>query len=253
MKDTERDVEPENERENLQGVGQEPRLFGRRHGWSVGRRLREPDSYGLLLGLIVATLLAVAIADRSIAGTTITLAFALATFLFALRTSLAPRAIQRAMLVLAPVVFLGTLASQAGSSRQAGVVTSVATALLVLGALVAVAHRLLEHPTISGATILGAVCAYLLLGLVFASVYALFGHLGRGFVQEPNASAIDSVYFSFVTLTTVGYGDLTPGGSLLRIIAVLEALMGQLYLVTVIAVLVANIGSTRRRGGSSSR
>ena len=58
MKDTERDVEPENERENLHGVGQEPRLFGRRHGWSVGRRLREPDSYGLLLGLIALLLVA---------------------------------------------------------------------------------------------------------------------------------------------------------------------------------------------------
>ena len=61
------------------------------------------------------------------------------------------------------------------------------------------------------------------------------------------ATVADYLYFSFVTQTTVGYGDLTAAGGFGRALAVLEALIGQLYLVTVIALLVSNLGSARRR------
>jgi ion channel len=57
----------------------------------------------------------------------------------------------------------------------------------------------------------------------------------------------DFLYFSFATLTTTGYGDLVPGNDLARSFAILEALTGQIYLVTVVAVLVGNLA---RRGGS---
>jgi len=58
---------------------------------------------------------------------------------------------------------------------------------------------------------------------------------------------LQALYFSFVTQTTVGYGDLTAAGGFGRALAVLEALIGQLYLVTVIALLVSNLGPARRR------
>jgi voltage-gated potassium channel Kch len=54
------------------------------------------------------------------------------------------------------------------------------------------------------------------------------------------------VYFSFVTLTTVGYGDLTAAFDAGRIASIFEALFGQLYLVSVVALLVANLGRERR-------
>lgn len=231
----------------MSGIDEGAPLFGRRRGWSLARRVREPDSYGLLLILILATLLASAVAGRSVAGTTLALAFAAVTLLFALRTSLASAALQRVMVAVAPMLVLGALVSQAGSSKVAGVVASVASAILVLGALAAIGRRLVRHAEIGGTTILGAVCAYLLLGLLFASVYGVFGDLGPVFVQKPNATGADVIYFSFVTLTTVGFGDLTASGNLVRMIAILESLCGQLYLVTVIAILIANVGSTRRR------
>ena len=67
------------------------------------------------------------------------------------------------------------------------------------------------------------------------------------FAQQAHATVADYLYFSFVTQTTVGYGDLTAAGGFGRALAVLEALIGQLYLVTVIALLVSNLGSARRR------
>ncbi len=53
---------------------------------------------------------------------------------------------------------------------------------------------------------------------------------------------MDSLYFSFTTLTTLGYGDLTPAGDVGRMLAITEALIGQVYLVTIVALIVTNLG-----------
>jgi Ion channel len=219
-----------------------------RRGWPLSRRAREPDSFGLLLVLIVAAMFGALLGGRSAAGATIATALAAAVLVFALRTSVAPRRLQRAVTFVAPLLVLATLLSHVRPSRIADVATLVATALLVLGALVAVGRRLISHSTIGGPTILGAVCVYLLLGLLFASIYGVLGAVGRIFVQQAHTDVVDLIYFSFITLATVGYGDLTPSRDLLRILAVVESLLGQLYLVTVIAVLVSNVGT--RRGSS---
>jgi voltage-gated potassium channel Kch len=68
------------------------------------------------------------------------------------------------------------------------------------------------------------------------------------FVQTSMPGPIDYLYFSYVTLTTVGYGDFTAATSVGRMIAVSEALTGQLYLVSAVALLVGNIGRTIVRG-----
>jgi hypothetical protein len=73
---------------------------------------------------------------------------------------------------------------------------------------------------------------------------------GPFFVTVAAPGAVDYLYFSYVTLTTVGYGDLTARGDAGRMLAVCEALLGQLYLVTVLALLVGNVGRPRpRRAG----
>ena len=76
---------------------------------------------------------------------------------------------------------------------------------------------------------------------------ALFAEANALFAQQAHATSSDYVYFSFVTMTTVGYGDLTAAGTLARGCAVLEALLGQVYLVTIVAVLVSNLGVRGRR------
>src|SRR5262249_58580232 len=88
-------------------------------------------------------------------------------------------------------------------------------------------------------------------GLFFALAYgtsAVLDH-GRFFAQQHGGSGVDFVYFSFVTLTTTGYGDLTAGTDAGRMTAILEALFGQLYLVSIVALLVANMGRARTRPG----
>jgi voltage-gated potassium channel Kch len=66
------------------------------------------------------------------------------------------------------------------------------------------------------------------------------------FVQTQKATTADYLYFSYVTQTTLGYGDFTAAAGLGRALAVLEALIGQIFLVTVVALLVSNLGRTRR-------
>ena len=70
---------------------------------------------------------------------------------------------------------------------------------------------------------------------------------GPFFAQPGAGRAVDYVYFSYVTMSTVGYGDLTARGDLARMLAVTEALIGQLYLVTIVALLVGNLGRVRQR------
>jgi voltage-gated potassium channel Kch len=66
------------------------------------------------------------------------------------------------------------------------------------------------------------------------------------FAQVASGDRQDQLYFSFVTLTTVGYGDLSPAGGLARAFAVTEMLVGQIYLVTIVSLIVSNLGAARR-------
>ena len=79
--------------------------------------------------------------------------------------------------------------------------------------------------------------------MMFAFLYAAINGISSGpfFVQTSHATVPDFLYFSYITQTTVGYGDFTAAGDLGRALAVLEALTGQLYLVTIIAVLVSRL------------
>ena len=117
---------------------------------------------------------------------------------------------------------------------------SVLGALLVLACAVginvfAVGHAVRDR-------LFGAVVLYLLLGLIWAVAYAILdAQVPGAFAGLPRAdrSIADWAYFSFVTLTTVGYGDITPVARLARTLAILEALVGQLYPAVIIARLVS--------------
>jgi nucleoside permease NupC len=89
-------------------------------------------------------------------------------------------------------------------------------------------------------TVLGALCIYVLIGLVFANAdYGVQLVSGNSFfAQSGHHGPADFAYFSYITMATVGYGDLTPAVGLPRTNAVLEALMGQIFLVVLVARLV---------------
>ena len=93
----------------------------------------------------------------------------------------------------------------------------------------------------------GVLCVYLLIGSAFAFAYGIISALDDGnfFAQQHGGTISDFLYFSFVTQTTTGYGDLTAADDLGRSLAITEALTGQIYLVTVVALIVGNLGRAR--------
>jgi len=108
---------------------------------------------------------------------------------------------------------------------------------------------------VTGDTIAGSICAYLLLGLAWAHVFALLHifnpeTLNLTVVPRGASDLEPFIYFSFVTLTTLGYGDLTPGTAPAQFLAISEALTGQIYLVVLVARLVSVYGTVQaiRRG-----
>lgn len=116
-------------------------------------------------------------------------------------------------------------------------------AFLVLSTALAVrqvfASRLIELNNI-----VGAICVYLLLALTWALVYTLLNALvPESFSGDIEGSVhdqlLDFIYFSLVTLTSLGYGDITPVGATARALATLEVLVGQFYIAIMVAGLVA--------------
>jgi uncharacterized membrane protein YgdD (TMEM256/DUF423 family) len=122
------------------------------------------------------------------------------------------------------------------------------TAGVLLFTVSVVVVGVLRHRVVSMQTIFGALSAYLLLGFVFAALFTATDRLTTQplFADGNPADGTAIQYFAFITLTTTGYGDLTPAGEPGRSLAVLDALVGQLFLATLVARLVAMFGTERR-------
>ena len=127
------------------------------------------------------------------------------------------------------------------------------TALTLAIALVIKESLLSKEVTMD--TIAGSLCAYLLLGFAFASIYALIDIVapasfissipGKEGVIDLASSDLDRIYFSFVTLLTVGYGDIVPASPPAKLTTIIEGFIGQVYLVVLIARLVGMHESQR--------
>jgi len=149
------------------------------------------------------------------------------------------------------VLFLDWLTSLVWPESRFFVVGShlVVSAYLVAIALI-VLNSVVRHQIICVNTIIGAVCGYILIGLIFAFWYAALEGLCSGSIVaadwQPKGGPThwervgsEFTYFSFVTLASLGYGDILPVGGFARTLAILEVMMGQLYLAAFIARLVS--------------
>ena len=125
--------------------------------------------------------------------------------------------------------------------------------MLLAATIVVIVHGVISHSEVNAQSVIGAITVYILLGMVFISIYTVVAVLGDGpfFAQGTDGTLSLRLYFSFVTLTTVGYGDYTAAGTAGHTFAVTEALVGQVYLVTVVALLVSRMRVRARapRGG----
>jgi hypothetical protein len=113
--------------------------------------------------------------------------------------------------------------------------------LLLGAATVAILRAVLAESVVSFRTILGAISVYMIFGLLFTSIYATVDRLQAGpfFADGAGQGTGDFIFFSFMTLTTTGYGNLVPATQPGKMIAGLEMLFGQIFLVTLIAGLVS--------------
>jgi hypothetical protein len=212
--------------------------------------------YGVVLGLTILAVLFSILAPDTQLGRAIGVLLQGATLLAVIVTAredewsrdsrgFAAAAIGAAVIGLAVLVELKVVASWVASTAAA---TAVLTVLVILTRGIV---RLIRERGVTVQAVAGALTTYLLIGLEFALMVRVIVGISNHqyFAQVTNGAVTQSqeIYFSFTTLTTTGYGDLSPILSAGRALSVLEMLIGQIYLVTVIGLLVGNLRRSPER------
>jgi Ion channel len=211
--------------------------------------------FGVVLLLLLITFVFMACAPSGAWVRVFSVALQGLTLLAALRASNVRRGLVRLAALLVLIALISAVASLFVSSSEGATGCFYAlSVLMVAGAPVAIGRALWLRPVVDLRTVMGAICIYVLLGMLFAFTYAAIGFIGSDpfFAQAQHANISEYLYFSFVTLTTVGYGDYTAADGLGRALSSLEGLAGQVYLVTIVATLVSRLPATRRDAGTGT-
>jgi len=212
--------------------------------------------YGVVLLLMLAALVFVIVTPSAAWSRAGYLVIEASALLFALATGRAPRAIRRrralsgALLALVAVVVVALSAVPSEVDFLLSGLVAAAIPVAIVGGLL----RLVDDRGVTTQAVAGALAVYVTIGLVFAWVIGFVARVGATpyFAQGTNGTESDHVYFSFTVLTTTGFGDFTAATSLGRALAVIEMLTGQIYLVTVIGILVGNLVGRRRANAPRS-
>jgi hypothetical protein len=203
--------------------------------------IRILDSYASLLVLLLANFFLLELVDDprwGAIGSTLLSALALVVAIH--DPEAGQRITRRHALQILACVALAPLVLFVNSSSLVGLTYLLPVGLLVTATLPVTLSRVLQHRRVTHETVLGALCAYVLVGLLFAFLYLAVSDLRTGaFFAQPGAHAqSEFLYYSFVTLTTLGFGDLSPTVGLPQALTAIEALLGQIFLVTMVARLV---------------
>jgi hypothetical protein len=207
--------------------------------------------YGVVLFLILSSLVFQLAASDQDWARLVAIALQGATLIAVLSASQTPSVIARPATTIVVLAVLGSAAALIGFGQFGTTAGRLVAVLLIALAPVAIAMGVVRDVRAEGTvtlhTMFGVLCIYLLIGMLFAFADGLVGDVLSEpfFASRINADISDYLYFSFATLTTVGYGDLTAATDVGRSMAIAEALVGQIYLVTVVAVIVGNL--SRRR------
>lgn len=212
------------------------------------KKIRQPDRYGALLVLIMVDCVIIFTSAEKGPSRWLPAMLISLTVLVGLDTSqvrgwwVTPTRVA-AVAVAAAAIVDGVN----GTSWTLGVL-GIAQAAILSILVVGIISRFLQHKVVTEQTVLAVICVYVLFGLIFALfAFGLNGMTGRQFfVQNPTPTFADFVYFSFVVLTTLGFGDLTPATEGGQAVVAFEALLGQLFLVTVVSRLVSLYTGTSR-------
>lgn len=198
------------------------------------------SQYSVVLLLIVSIYLLVAVLPPGRVSQTLVVAVQASTFLFALLATRPRRSVAWVGVALALVAVGVAVAGTAVLDDARGLIAVMGAGLLSL-ALGAVLVQLVTESRASIQLVLGAIDAYLLIGLLFAFVFAAFGSQTGNLAAAAASEATNGDYlvYSYASLTTLGDAPLVSQNNLVSTFTVLEAMVGQIFLVTVIARLVA--------------
>jgi hypothetical protein len=224
--------------------------------WRPGSRvarLKSSHGYGWVLVLTIIAFVFAASAPDSDWARAVFVMLESATLALAIWTSGVSRDFRITTALAVVGVGAAVLTLITGGSGFAGAIWIV-NVVLVVATVLAIGVGIIDQREINQQSITGAVSVYILIGILFTFAYGAAAALGSGpfFAQGTDGTTSLRLYFSYVTLATLGYGDYTPAGNFGHTLAVFEALLGQIYLVTVVALLVGNMGGRRiRRNGGA--
>lgn len=225
------------------------------------------DRFGLLLTLTVASVILNLIVDLDDPSATTVQAigwFASTvitglTLVVAMRSSGAARRIRvfvGTVVVVSVAIVTIVIAAFliAGEDLDTGSGTpSAVWVLITVTAPLVVLRRVFQHKQVTRQTIFGAVAVFLLIALTFDYAFLTVNAFSAtGPVFETPEPTTAYMYFSLVTITTLGYGDLSPVSEFARLLAASEAVIGQIFLVTIVARLVSLYGQDQRPAASAS-
>jgi Ion channel len=221
------------------------------------RAERRVGRYGLLFLATVASVAVQGIAEPSGFQSVVVTALAGGTLVFAFHAGgLAPRFTRVVMALAAAAVVVAIVRATAGGIGE-GVARAVNAALVALGPpalAIGLVRELRATQEVRLEAVSGVLCLYVLVGMAFGFIYGAIDNLGGDpfFASGASASVSHCLYFSLTTLATVGYGDFVARSNLGHTLSVSEALIGQIYLVTVVSLIVSNLRRPARRDSPQS-
>jgi hypothetical protein len=202
------------------------------------------NKYSQLLAIIILLFLAAPILDGITGQILISVVF-LGTIIAIIRTFNLNKRFFFLLLILAGLSFsldiYSKLQGDFDQNKPLGLIIEVIYSLFVLTALVTLNRKIFSEKKVNADTIKGGISVFFLIGILWALLYRIVQLLDPNAFSQPQETLnlLDSMfYFSFTTLTTLGYGDITPVSDIARTLANLEAVVGMMYPAIFIARLV---------------
>ena len=205
------------------------------------RAERVRDAFGLVLALVLLTYLLASLLDNKGWSAVVLTVTTSATSVVALVSShVRARAVRVSIWLSVLTVGLAAISAVTDERWFLNLASLVQICLLTV-AMAAVLWRVVSSAEVGSRTILGAISVYAVLGILFTFAYGTIDRIQGGPVFEGVArpDGNDFLFFSYTTRTTTGYGNLVPGGQPGRMLAGLEMMIGQIFLVTLVAGLVS--------------
>jgi hypothetical protein len=202
--------------------------------------------FGIVLALIIVAIFFVMAAPRGDVARFVSVTLQAAVLVAAVVASKLPAWVVRLSVIAAVVGIAGSGAALFGTGEFGNAAAGIVALLYILltppAIVIGVLKQFREEGSVTIHSMFGVLCLYLLVGLIFAVTFAVIQDVSNtDFFTVKDGGRDDFTYFSYATLSTVGYGDLVAASNLGRSFAIAEALLGQIYLVTVVALIISNL------------